>query len=624
MTLLDTLGTENAALKLVCDNKKVEEKKKQEKEDNIKIMNEAIAMLKGGDDGAHWEESVIEAARYLFKNHKPEFQRKRSELKAASNAAAITDWVKEIKGGGDEPEDGTRADELIGMVKDEATLFHNSRNESYSTFNHNGHVETWALNSIGFSDWLGYKAYTELGFSPSETAIKQALTSLNGIAKYDGDEQEVFLRCAPCSDGYIIDLCNEQWQAVKVTTNGWQVLNQPEVRFIRSGTATELPMPTKGNLNLLWLHVNVEENQRPLVLAWLLESWRPDTPYAILAITGEQGSAKSSTHKVLRQISDPNDIPLRVSPKTVEDIYVAAANNHQASFENMSNLSNGMQDALCTLATGGGFATRKFYSNSDESVVEVKRPVIINGIDSVTTRPDLIDRTIALQLPKIEDTKKKLDAELEREFAKDAPAIFAGLLDLFSATLRELPAIHIEKPPRMMDFAYLGEAMCKALNNQVSFNELYKDNRRGSLAHSLDSAPAALAVMEMMKDKYTPNQWGGTLKELKGKLEDKCYHQEGEGWPKSPRGLGGILRRMAPALRELGVNIDFTGRQRDGCHLSICFFPDFFKPENNVHNVHTYTESGLNSLHSECVNVVNVENENKKTLEKNKDVEVFR
>jgi len=46
------------------------------------------------------------------------------------------------------------------------------------------------------------------------------------------------------------------------------------------------------------------------------------------------------------------------------------------------------QDALCTLSTGGGYASRQLYTNSDEHVMETKRPVMINGINAIATQPD--------------------------------------------------------------------------------------------------------------------------------------------------------------------------------------------------------------------------------------------
>ena len=158
----------------------------------------------------------------------------------------------------------------------------------------------------------------------------------------------------------------------------------------------------------------------------MLECWRPNTPFVVMLLIGEPGCAKSSTHARIRQLSDPNSIPLRSAPKTIQDVYVSAAANWQASFENMSNLSAGMQDALCTVCTGGGYAARKLYSDADESVIEVKRPVLINGVSRVVTRSDLVDRTITLTLPLIEDENRNREAELEQAFINDSPAILPG------------------------------------------------------------------------------------------------------------------------------------------------------------------------------------------------------
>ena len=585
------------------------------KPDAEEIIETAIKALKEGDDGAHWTSEVIEAARQLYATDKPLFQRKRSELKKASKDAQITDWMREIKGGSGEQEDSTKADELVNLVKDKSELFHCTRGIGYATFEHNGHVETWSTGSKGFIDWLSFMAYSELGFSPSETTLKQVIAVLNGIAKYEGEEYEVYLRCAPYKDGYIVDLTNEQWQAVKITPSGREVINNPPVKFIRSSTATALPIPANGNLNLLWKHVNITIKQRPLAIAFLLEAWRPDTPFVILSLNGEQGSAKSSTHKRLRQLSDPNAVPLRVAPKSTEDMYVSASNNWMASFENMSNLSANMQDGLCTLCTGGGFAARKLYSDSDESTIEVKRPAIINSIVNVITRPDAIDRTVSLWLPPIKDANKKRDAELDLAFEKDLPAILGGLFDLFSATLRELPNVDIKEPPRMIDFSYLGEAILKSAGEEVSFNTLYKTNRSKSLISSLESSPAALAVLEMAKS--LKSMWTGTFKSLKAQIETH-HHQEGEGWPKSPKGLSAVLRRMLPALREAGVTVRFTEHGRDGNYVEVSFSQPLFRSENNVQHVHMFTAES----ERERVDVVNVKNETKKNHKKEHTNEV--
>jgi hypothetical protein len=563
------------------------EKPESEKDQNVRIIDDGIKRLKDGDDGAHWEAEILEASRQLYHDDKSLFQRKRSELKKASKEAQITDWTREVKGGSDDSEDTTKAGVIVALVQGAAELFHDPEGECYASFEQEGRRETWSLASKGFTDWISYKAYTELSFVPSDTSIKAAIVTLRGIATHDGDEEKVFLRCAPWRNGYLIDLTNDRWQAVEVLPTGWRVIDNPPVKFIRSQTAAPQPIPVHGDLTTLWQYANVPEEERTLVLAYVLDSWRPDTPYPVLFLTGEQGSGKSSTHTSLRQLSDPNTVPLRAAPKTVEDVFVSAGANHMASFENMSRLPTIMQDALCTLATGGGYGKRKLYSDSDESVIEVKRPVIINGIADVVTRPDLIDRTIHIETPQLADIVD--EREFIMGFERDRPAIFGGLLDLFVSALILLPDIQLKVKPRMIGFTKLGEAVHSALGLESDFTHLYLGNRRESLARSMDSSPAAVALQEMMLHRGG-REWTGRVKDLKKLLEDG-HHEEGEGWPKSSKGLGEVLRRMAPALRGAGIEIEFLGHKRDGWHVRIYVSEHFFESKNNGNKGHTVTES---------------------------------
>ena len=118
-----------------------------------------------------------------------------------------------------------------------------------------------------------------------------------------------------------------------------------------------------------YLSINIPEYDRLLVLAWMLEAFRSDTPFPILALTGQQGSAKSNTQSEIRQLIYNNAVNLRVAPKSIEDVFVSAGCNWLISFENLSHLSPNLQDALCTLATGGGFACRTFYTNKEETII---------------------------------------------------------------------------------------------------------------------------------------------------------------------------------------------------------------------------------------------------------------
>jgi len=47
--------------------------------------------------------------------------------------------------------------------------------------------------------------------------------------------------------------------------------------------------------------------------------------------------------------------------------------------------------AAISETSGGSFAVRQLYTDQDEVLFEAARPVILNGIDDIVTRPDLAD-----------------------------------------------------------------------------------------------------------------------------------------------------------------------------------------------------------------------------------------
>ena len=330
-----------------------------------------------------------------------------------------------------------------------------------------------------------------------------------------------------------------------------------------------MPMPiTGGDLSRLWEFINIPDQDRLLVLAWMIESYRVESPKPILALTGTHGSVKSSTQDKLRQLIDNNAVNLRGAPKTVEDVYVSAGCNRLVSYENLSHLSAVMQDAFCTLATGGGHAGRKFYTNDEEAIIDVKRPIICNSIPSVLTRQDATDRSITLELPRLEYLE---ESEINAAWDSAKPDIFSGLLDLFVKTLAIMPKVILVNPPRMADFTRLGEAMTQALGKTPgTFDRLYKANRAEGISRALEASPIAVAIREMVENHNgMPDAvvFEGTMKALLETLDK--FKKESHAWPKSPRGLGDILRRQQPALASLGIDIEISKPGKHGVMVVI-------------------------------------------------------
>src|ERR1019366_2341618 len=117
-----------------------------------------------------------------------------------------------------------------------------------------------------------------------------------------------------------------------------------------------------------------------LFVSWLVAAFRPKGPYPVLALFGEQGSAKSTTARVLRALVDPFHAPIRELPQTTRDLMISASRSHMLAFDNISHLDSRLSDALCRLATGGGMAIRTLYKDDEETIFDAQRPVLLNGI----------------------------------------------------------------------------------------------------------------------------------------------------------------------------------------------------------------------------------------------------
>ena len=262
-----------------------------------------------------------------------------------------------------------------------------------------------------------------------------------------------------------------------------------------------------------------------------------------------------------------------------------------------------MQDRLCSLSTGGGFAVRRLYSNDEEYSLKLQRPVIINGIVGVVTRADLLDRTLSLELPRLDE--RLTASDMSKAFDRDHPHILAGLFDLLSKVLNLLPSIkiHSKKLPRLGDFALLGEAVYIACGRESNeFLTDFNENRCRGIHRNIDSSPVGQALMSYMETNST-GEFKGTVKQLLEAIEN--FKPSGENWVRSPRGLGDELRRLGPALRTLSIEVSMDSRaKRDGYHVHI-----------RMTDINQENAGDDHDRNCEHVNIVNDESEFKNTQE---------
>lgn len=452
----------------------------------------------------------------------------------------------------------TQAGMLIELANN-IELFKTPNNDPYATISVEAHKETYSVISANFKRWLIGRFYNVHKKSPSNNAVTDALNTFAAKACYEGNQKDIHIRIAEANGNIYLDLANDKWEVVEITPQSWQVLADSPVKFIRPRGMLALPYPVAGgSIEELKQCINYpNEDGFKLIVAWLVASLRPNRPFPILTLQGEQGSAKSTAAKILRSLIDPNSANVRSLSRNEQDLVIAANNGWILNFDNLSNLTNWMSDALCRLSTGGGFAVRQLYTDKEEVLFDAKRPVILNGIDDIATRQDLIDRALVLTLPTIAEEKRQSEAMVWERVEDIKPKVLGVLLDAVSMALKRVANIELSGMPRMADFAVWVTAAETAFGwSEGSFLQAYTGNRSEAIEIGLEADPVAIAVRDLMKDKEA---WQGSATSLLEELTNRTNENvaKSRAWPKAANKLSSRIRRLANGLRAIGVEVDY-------------------------------------------------------------------
>jgi hypothetical protein len=419
-----------------------------------------------------------------------------------------------------------------------------------------GRRHTWPLSGPDFHDWLLHQFFIEKKKAPTLGAMKAAISTLSAHAKFDGARHDVYMRAAKAAKIYI-DIGDAEWHVVEVDATGWRVITEAPVRFRRTAGMLALPLPERGG-SIMQLRplVNLTRDGFVLYVHWLLDALHPGRPHPVLYLAGEEGSAKSSAAKIARSLIDPNEVPLRNLPTTVRDLFVGAHGSHALAFHNVSAIPPAISDALCQIATGSGFGTRKLFTDTAQTLVGGHRPVIMNGLANAINRSDLADRAVVIPMLRINSEHRLSEIELWRRFEAQRPQIFGALLDCVARGLRQLPNVRLASLPRMADFA-LWSSATEAFP-PGAFMAAFDHAAAEATEAVIESDPVAVAVAAFMVGR---DEWRGTaaglLHELSARDRTEAEPSKWKTWPHEASAFGKRLREAAAVLRKIGVEVVF-------------------------------------------------------------------
>jgi hypothetical protein len=450
----------------------------------------------------------------------------------------------------------TSARALVRLTEQlKVELFHTPAQEAFARICVRGHSENHRVKGSAFKDWLSAMCYHLERFVPGQNALAEAINALAGQAVYDGTEMQVQTRLAEHNGFVYLDLGSGSWEVVRISAEGWEVVPEAPVRFVRSPEMLALPHPLDGGrIDALSPLLNLSEDNLTLGIAWLIGAFRPKGPFTILVIEGTHGSAKTTAARSLIALMDPRKPELRAPPSNLRDLAISAENSWCLGFDNISHVKPWFSDALCRLSTGSGFTTRALYKDDEEKIFAGVRPVLLNGIAIGIDREDLRDRCIFLSLPSIPDEKRQTEQQVSARFREIQPFALGCLLDAVAGGLRRLPETKLDDLPRMADFTAWVCAAEKSLSwPDRAFCEAYSRNRKDSNALALEGSPLFLPIT-LLADK---GPWEGTATELMDIVAKGTLGPH----PETPKELSHALRRLTPNLLQIGYSVEFEQTQ---------------------------------------------------------------
>ncbi len=410
----------------------------------------------------------------------------------------------------------------------------------------------------GLRQQLAAAYFTTYGRAPSSNALTDAVSVIEGRA-LNSTREQIELRIAPHGKGVVLDLGTADGRCVIVTPTGWRVSERSPVVFRRTELTNPLPDPIPGgSIDALRDVLNVTVGSWQALVAWLTASLIPNLPHPVLLLTGEQGTGKTTAARMIAELIDPSGAPLIAPPDRIERWFEAANGSWVIGIDNLSSISDWLSDALCRAVTGDALRKRTLYADMGTTIVQFRRCVILTGIGVTATRGDLAERLLTVELHRIDSGRRQPESELLSLYRAAHPQVLGALLDLLVQVLAARSDLRLENLPRMADYAQI----LAAIDSVTGWNTLPAYLQAGSdiASEMVANDPVGAAVMSLIED---VNDWQGTPTELLAALNERRGEtRQLRGWPNQPNRLSQMLNRVAPALRDLGINAELTRTSR--------------------------------------------------------------
>lgn len=348
-------------------------------------------------------------------------------------------------------------------------------------------------------------------------------------------------------------LADDKRRTILVTSEGWKRMLKTEEKFIQREADMAQVKPKRGGdiLALLRPYINLSNDDFRLLVIWLIQAYSRQSSHYALVISSSRGTGKSTLTKLLRSLIDPSYSDASLTPSSDSDLKNLLANTVMACFDNTAALSEDYSNILCAAITGAKEAKRKLYTDCDQIILNLHNIVILNGIDILPKKSDLIERSLLFELKKIPNDKRKTDYEFWSNFEADKPAILGAVFDTLQKAMQILPDLKVTGLARMADAHKEMLAIALALDiPQDEFQRIFSANQGRLNTSYMQNDPFIRAVVNYVeRNKHIDKSATAVYEELSKSIVGKC-----KNFPGDVSALSKRLNEEKDTLLDLGIH----------------------------------------------------------------------
>ena len=206
----------------------------------------------------------------------------------------------------------------------------------------------------------------------------------------------------------------------------------------------------------------------------------------------------------------------------------------------------------------GRIYKRGLYTNDEDIPYKYKKRFSFSEINIIFNQADALDRSIKIELERL-DAKKKIPEDIiESKLKKQIPQLLGYIFDIITKALQIKDSVNLSELPRMADFAIWGEAIARAMGcKKLDFMNAYFENIGEQKIEIVEASPFADTISKFVD--YNKQSWISSPKIFIASLKDFANKNDIDSskFPKSPQTISNQLRKVKANLLE-GFSIEIV------------------------------------------------------------------